>query len=342
MRFILPVVLSTFIGGVHAGTSDTDVLSTTNNSRSVYLEFKDSSAVFAQSTKQLSGSIDHYCETPNNQSIQEVRNSWHSAMLNWNRLQGFDRGPIEALEKNWSIQFWPDKKNTTGRKMQNLVNENKPISVDDIANSSVTVQGLGAIEWLYFEPKSPLSSDSVTTCHLASVISENLDNNATFIAQAWNVNPWVELDEQEWTQEYVSLLSNQLDFSMKKLSRPLAKIGQPRPYFSESWRSHSSLDNLQSNVESFKSIYFANGNGMHAALINQGHADLAARIENQINLLAENWPEESSLFRSLQSKDGYREILSVYNKFEYLKYLVSEELAVNLGVVVGFNSTDGD
>ena len=342
MRFILPVVLSTFIGGVHAGTSNTDFLATTNNSRSVYLEFKDSSAAFVQSTNELSSKIGHYCETPNNQLIQEVRNSWHSAMLNWNRLQGFDRGPIEALEKSWSIQFWPDKKNTTGRKMQNLVNENKPISVDDIANSSVTVQGLGAIEWLYFEPKSPLSSDSVTTCHLASVISENLDNNATFIAQAWNVNPWVELDEQEWTQEYVSLLSNQLDFSMKKLSRPLAKIGQPRPYFSESWRSHSSLDNLQSNVESFKSIYFANGNGMHAALINQGHADLAARIENQINLLAENWPEESSLFRSLQSKDGYREILSVYNKFEYLKYLVSEELAVNLGVVVGFNSTDGD
>ena len=61
-----------------------------------------------------------------------------------------------------------------------------------------------------------------------------LDNKAQIIADSWAENPWKSLEVTEWESEYISLLSNQLDYSMKKLSRPLAKIGQPRPYFSES------------------------------------------------------------------------------------------------------------
>ncbi|MBF4301886.1 iron-regulated protein A, partial [Vibrio anguillarum] len=43
-----------------------------------------------------------------------------------------------------------------------------------------------------------------------------------------------------------------------------------------------------------------------------------------------------------QTKTGYREVLALYNKFEQLNYLLHDEVAVELGVVIGFNATDGD
>ena len=43
-----------------------------------------------------------------------------------------------------------------------------------------------------------------------------------------------------------------------------------------------------------------------------------------------------------QSKEGYRVAYAQYNKLEQLKYLIHEEVAIKLGVVIGFNATDGD
>ena len=56
----------------------------------------------------------------------------------------------------------------------------------------------------------------------------------------------------------------------------------------------------------------------------------------------ETWPEDKSLFAALQTKEGYRMVLAQYNKLEQLKYLIHEEVAIELGVVIGFNATDGD
>ena len=56
-------------------------------------------------------------------------------------------------------------------------------------------------------------------------------------------------------------------------------------------------------------------------------------------LIAENVQLEIEL---LQSKEGYRVAYAQYNKLEQLKYLIHEEVAIKLGVVIGFNATDGD
>ena len=145
-----------------------------------------------------------------------------------------------------------------------------------------------------------------------------------------------------WTSEYIALLSNQLDYSMKKLSRPLANFGNPRPYFAESWRSKASMQNLKANIEAMQSLYFAQGNGLDSLLRERGKSLLADSIKNQFETTLTTWPTEQSLFDLLQTKEGYRLAYSQFNKLEQLKYLIHEEVAVELGVVIGFNATDGD
>lgn len=97
---------------------------------------------FYRQTELLSQSFADYCSAPT-QEASEVRQQWHQTMLSWMALQGQERGLAAALEQSWNVQFWPDKKNTTGVKMSALTRREQSWSVDEIAVQSVTVQGLG-------------------------------------------------------------------------------------------------------------------------------------------------------------------------------------------------------
>ncbi|NOH83941.1 imelysin family protein [Vibrio sp. 03-59-1] len=288
----------------------------------------------------LNKSMKSFCS--NGADLSDLKRYWQASMAAWMHLQGQERGPVKALEQSWNVQFWPDKKNTTGRKMSQLVSYDKSWTAEEISNQSVTVQGLGAIEWMLYDAQSPLLTNKGETCSSATAISQNLQNRTSQIRQAWLINPWTSMNEAQWNSEYVSLLSNQLEYSMKKLSRPLAKMGHPRAYFSESWRSASSLSNLKENLKAMQAIYFANGSGLDAILRARDKGELADRITLQFDMAIDTWPEQDSLFNMLQTKSGYQNVLAQYNKLEQLKYLIHEEVAIELGVVIGFNATDGD
>ncbi|WP_260261839.1 imelysin family protein [Vibrio intestinalis] len=321
-------------------TSQTVVADDTSHvSRSVYLVEFNAAQKFDVQASQLEQSMTDFCE--GNSDVQTVQRHWHSTMESWMALQGQERGPQAALAQSWNVQFWPDKKNTTGRKMSALIKQDKQWQAQEIAKQSVTVQGLGSIEWLLYDKQSDIASNQ-STCHTAVAISENLANNAHTIASSWQVNPWLELDQKGWDSEYIALLSNQLDYSMKKLSRPLAKVGKPRPYFAESWRSKTSMSNLKANIAAMQALYLANGEGLDNLLRTRGKQQLADSIVHQFEYTLETWPTEASLFDLLQTKQGYQTVLAQYNKLEQLNYLIHEEVAIELGVVIGFNATDGD
>ncbi|KJY84908.1 iron-regulated protein A [Vibrio galatheae] len=332
-------IAMTMIGCQTTQTGAVEPQNTSHVSQSVYeVEFLSAQAFKHQST-QLSQAMSAYCASTT--ELEALKGQWHQTMLAWMALQGQERGPEQALAQSWNIQFWPDKKNTTGRKMGGLVKQKHALTQSEIAMQSVTVQGLGAIEWLLFDTTSNLAPSS-TTCITAQAITANIELNAAKIAEAWSENPWTALDQKQWQSEYIALLSNQLEYSMKKMSRPLAAFGKPRPYFAESWRSETSMQNLKANIEAMQTLYFANGLGIDAALREKGKVALADSIANQFAMTIETWPNNESLFDLLQTKKGYQNVYAQYNKLEQLKYLIHEEVAIELGVVIGFNATDGD
>ncbi|XAW88589.1 imelysin family protein [Vibrio sp. CDRSL-10 TSBA] len=367
LKSITPVALALLVSACQSNGSGQGQPQQTNHiSQPVYLAEYQAAYRFKNEAEQLQRAMNNFCGSVDlsdgklsvsddqanisgeqvNRSNEQVYSSneqlkqqWHSTMLAWMALQGQERGPAAALEQSWNVQFWPDKKNTTGRKMQALLKQNQSWSSADIAQQSVTVQGLGALEWALYDSQSPLMSAPEKACPAVTAISENLATKAAIIEQAWQQNPWTKMDEPTWQSAYIALLSNQLEYSMSKMSRPLANIGQPRPYFSESWRSKTSMLNLKANIEAMQTLYLSSLDGeLRARKLD----DLADRVKTQYANLVSTWPQNPSLFDMLQSKDGYRDVLSQYNKLEQLKYLLHDEVAVELGVVIGFNSSDGD
>ncbi len=316
---------------------------TSHPSQQVYRVQFESSKQFSERAHDLARQMAMSCgvEGVPDDAQERLKTKWLDTLDAWMALQGQERGPEQALELSWNVQFWPDKKNTTGRKMSQLVQSSRSWSQAEIANKSVTVQGLGSIEWLLYDAKSDYFTHA-TTCQTGAAIASNLATHAQAIHQAWGENPWRDSDIGKWHSEYIALLSNQLEYSMKKLSRPLAKVGQPRPYFVESWRSRTSLSHLKTNVMALQSLYFANGSGLDQILRQRGKQELADRIRNQFSITLSTWPQQASLFDALQTKTGYQMVLAQYNKLEQLKYLIHEEVAIELGVIIGFNATDGD
>ena len=322
-----------------AGIEKSRPQSTSHESQNVYKIQFASAKRFNDAMQQLHDDSVQYCRA--NRSLEQVKATWRQGMESWMHLQGQERGPVTALEQNWNIQFWPDKKNTTGRKMAAATKVDS-WDMASVQAQSVTVQGLGSVEWLLYDTASTISVGGTKECSLLAAVTESLVDRSNTIVEAWRINPWSELDTKAWHAEYLAMLSNQLDYSMKKLSRPLAKIGSPRPYFSESWRSNSSLSNLKENVIAMQSLYLAQGDGLDAILRAEGEVALADNILHQFEDTLETWPKESSLFEMLQTKEGYRTALAQFNKLEQLKYLINEEASIKLGVVIGFNATDGD
>ncbi|MEZ9302771.1 imelysin family protein [Vibrio breoganii] len=272
-------------------------------------------------------------------SLNALQNQWHETMLAWMPFQGQNNGPNEIHDLAWKVQFWPDKKNTTGRQIKAQLSSNPHISSKELANLSATLQGLSAIEWLLYDDAAQ-ESNLENRCALGITISQRLLQTSITVRDAWSINPWKDLEKKQWNVEYISMLNDQLDYMQKKLSRPLAKIGKPRPYFTESWRSQTSYANLFANWQGINALVHA-PNGL-IDILQDVDPVLAESISSTIKSTVNNWPIDASLFADLGSAQGYQRALAQYNKIEYVHYLIATEAAMKLGIVVGFNSTDGD
>lgn len=331
-------VISLSVAAVMALTGCNDQQKTMSSA--IHQQHLQSAEQFAVATRQLNEELAQLCQSYGESQLQDTQQSWQQVMVQWMALQGREKGSEEALALSWQIQFWPDKKNTTGRKLNQLLKQDKPWTAADIAQQSVVVQGLGAIEWFLYEQQAKLKGEK--GCQLVDAIGDRLQQSGERLAVAWQNDPWQQMTPELALGEYLGALNNQLDYSMKKLSRPLGKPGSPKPYQVESWRSQTSLNNLKANVEAMQQLYLAGGNGLDALLRQRGLAGTADRIANRFASLLESWPGTAAMVPMLKTREGYRELLNIYNGLEYIQIALQDDVAPELGIVVGFNATDGD
>ncbi|MDO6707369.1 imelysin family protein [Photobacterium sp. 1_MG-2023] len=309
-------------------------------SAAIHQQHQQAAAQLLTSAEQLASAVENYCQTPSAQALTNSRNAWQQLMQHWMTFQGREKGSEAALALSWQIQFWPDKKDITGRKMAQLLAQDTTWTAKALSEQSVAVQGVGAMEWLLYD--HPERLQDVHGCALAVAIGQRLHQSGDSLQQVWQQNPWQAMTPQMALGEYVGALTNQLDFAMKKLSLPMGKPGQPRPYQAESWRSQTSLANLKANVLAMQALYLADGQGLDALLRARGETALADRLAGQFRSLLTDWPQGAGLGALLKTRDGYRSLISLNNGLEYIRYALHDEVSPALGIVVGFNATDGD
>jgi predicted lipoprotein len=205
-------------------------------------------------------------------SLANTKKAFHHSMNTWQLIQNIYFGPIEIGMRHNSIQFWPDKKNHTGKQLNKLIlsKNEAAISVDGFYKNSVSVKGLPAIERLLFNTKTLENfKENPFSCGVMVAIARYLSNTSASLHEEWvttmlpqfkdakQINGYYEDDIDAATTLLKTLVEPIEIIRDLKLDSPLGsehdKVAFKRL---ESWRSQRSLENIKLNIHSIESFFF--------------------------------------------------------------------------------------
>lgn len=291
------------------------------------------------------------------QVLQEMKPLWRATMSAWQELQWINFGPVIEQNRQWRLQFWPDKKNIVGRKMKNLLTLSA-VSQQDLEQAGVLVQGLPAMEYLLYDAEATKAPSAALRCEISARIAYAIKQTSAELAEAWpqyakgfikaqrvatseedpTVNPHVNITISSLSQ-FLSQVADQ------KLKSPFA-INLSRSangYFLESWRSQSSLDNVSENLSGIEKVYHQGG--LKGYLIAKRQPAIAKQIEQQLAAARKTIDQyDFAFFQQLSSPEdkSFARIVPLFNSLHQLAVTVEKDLIHALGIQVGFNASDGD
>ncbi|PIE25147.1 MAG: hypothetical protein CSA60_01255 [Neptuniibacter caesariensis] len=315
----------------------------------VYQDLAKQSGALEKQTQQL-------CKVPTQKTLDLTRTQFKHTLDAWEAAQHINFGPIELLMRNFSIQFWPDKKNLTSKQLNKLLAEKDPNSLTDEAlqTASIAVKGLPAIERILYaqEALTKIQQDSYR-CQLLHAVSNYVKDQSKSTYQEWQSFKH-EFDYVESEDGlYGSAQAATVDL-MKALIEPLAvvrdlKILHPlgtkkaKPRRLENWRSQSALRNLQTNISTLHHMYSGiSGVSLKSVLTEQGAEDLATDIENQFILLEKALEQlPAPLSKHIHEAEVREQLFLISEHIEKLGKKFAKGMKL-LEIQLGFNSRDGD
>ncbi|WP_022962609.1 imelysin family protein [Halopseudomonas pelagia] len=298
----------------------------------------------AQTSSALHQQVVQHCTADNadkGPALKALRNDWLTAFLAWQRIRFIDFGPIEQNSMAWQFQFWPDSKNLIARQVDGLLKDTGSLSAQTLATASVAVKGFPAMEYLLFDENATSAAPRV--CDLLVAISGQISANATAVASQWAAFKPHYLTEASYDFTTISAAMHALDILRNaRLGAPMGLQGKKRrnPYLADAWRSEQSLTTLKASLQGLQSDFLPGfATLMHAAgqdqLLTQFEHALAASLDRLEQLPA-------GMSESLNNDSGYRSLQLLFVDIDRLASLLEGPIASELGIVKGFNSSDGD
>ncbi|HIZ51867.1 MAG TPA: imelysin family protein [Candidatus Pseudomonas excrementavium] len=305
----------------------------------------DGYATLATSTADLDQAATSYCATPSAERRQALETAWAQAFDSWQAVRFVDFGPIEQDNLAWQFQFWPDAKNTVARKVNLWLGSEQSIGVEQLKADSVAVKGFPALEYLLFDPLAakaqPLPEERA--CELVTAISSLLQYNATQLQEQWQAFRPHYLGTEQFQNTTVLAAMHGLDILRnKRLAAPMGLEGKPRrnPYISDAWRSEHSLAGIRASLVGLQQYFLP---GLRQLLSSEEGAELVERLDQQLTATVARLERQSADMQTLLADDdGYRNLQLIFIEVDKLNQLLSGNIASELGIIRGFNSSDGD
>ncbi len=311
----------------------------------------------AKASKNLALIVEAACRTDDGVNTPTITKSFTDVVSAWVAVQHIRFGPVTEENRYERIAFWPDPKNLTSRQLNRVLlkRDETATSAESLAKKSIALQGLTALERLMTMAPAETREDGIFRCRYARAITENLVRMTGAVDAAWQAdkvfvntlkqtgpqNPLYR-DDREAALEILKALSGGLQFlHERKLQAPLSdSIEKARPKRAEFWRSGTTLAALDAHFETLLELYMASG---ISAYIKSVDADLDVTLKDSyqqalVTLKAVDKPfVEAAADKALRPKLDYLRFLS-----EDLYLRSSGNLAIALGLSLGFNALDGD
>ncbi len=183
-------------------------------------------------------------------------------------------------------------------------------------------------------------------CEVLSAVTRHMARNARGgLADSWASFKQHYLDTGPYRDTTIKAGMTALEIlEERRLAQPMGGLrggnGKRNPYITDAWRSGQSLMAVEATVAGLEKFYLP---GLITLLKTDGEARLAERIQRQFEEVADNFPEAHAAMATLmESDERFRILQGLFVDVSQLSTLVNDEAAVALGVVRGFNSSDGD
>ncbi|GGD02699.1 imelysin family protein [Halopseudomonas salina] len=301
---------------------------------------------FVISSEALQERARAYCQAPDNHQVTTIRDAWLSAFLDWQRIRFVDFGPIEQDNIAWQLQFWPDSKNLIARKTDQWLQGEQLIDAASIASDSVAAKGFPALEYVLFDPRVVNAGHALPAkraCDFLQTVSAQIHTNAMRLQAGWTSFELHFLSRPEYVHTTVLAAMHSLEILRdKRLAAPmgLGSTTRRNPYIADAWRSGESLATMHATLAGLQTYFLP---GLVILLEERKLTPLAEQFRKQLSATLarlENMP--AALTPLLESDDGYRQLQLLYIDVDRLTTLLNGSIASELGIIKGFNSSDGD
>jgi predicted lipoprotein len=297
-------------------------------------------AQLATEAGQLSEALNQYCAAPGATGQADVRQQWTAAFMAWQAVRFVEFGPVEQDSMGWQMQFWPDKKNLIARKSQMLLRRETPVTAETLANEGVAVKGFPALEYLLFEHEAKNGPGSA--CPVVAVIGNQLEANAGTLVQNWQQFESHFESRDAYTSDMVKSAIHATEIIRdKRLGEPMGLSGSNRRvhFLADAWRSEQSLATIQASLEGLNDYFIP---GLEQVLKDLAPELLQETRERLTTALEKARALPPGMKALLNNDEGYAQLQSLFISLDALVIHLNDTLAVELGIVKGFNSSDGD
>ncbi|KXS53528.1 MAG: hypothetical protein AWU57_2093 [Marinobacter sp. T13-3] len=297
-------------------------------------------------TQAFAQRAQRWCASPTSEGRKEVEQAWQEAFLAWQAVRFVDFGPVEANNRAWQFQFWPDSKNLIARKARYLLSADDAPAPSTIEDAGVAAQGFPMAEYLLFDETLNNSDQALPaerSCRVLTLVAGHIGNNTEELLNDWQAFEEPYLSNDQYRDASVRAGMNALEIlEERRLAQPmgLRGTGKRSVYTADAWRSGKSLATVQATLEGLEQYFLPS---LLPLLRNSGQPELADRIEAQFEEVLENFPALDTPMAPLLANDReFARLQGLWVDVSQLTTLVNDQAAVAIGVVRGFNSSDGD
>lgn len=314
---------------------------------------------FAGEARLTHDLIEALCEKPNATMLGAVRDQFGALVTNWSRIETVRFGPVLKDNRLERILFWPDRRSIGLRQVQAVLATKDQTAIHPLTlrQKSVALQGLGALEFTLFGTGSDqlITSDGTFRCTYARTIADALTMTGDEIANDWKApegiahhmrNPSPEWDdyrtEREVLQELLGVWVHGAELIRDTRIKPFfADTAKASKYKSALfWRSNLTIPAIRANASGMRDLFIVSGlsDALSPEMRWAGGA-LIFEFENFDRTASEVVLPiiEAVIDGEARSKINYLLILT-----GSLQNLTIDQIAVELGLSVGFSALDGD
>jgi predicted lipoprotein len=315
-------------------------------------------AAFRQQAEATASAMATLCEVPGTDSRQAAEERFGDLVRAWSRIELVRFGPVVEDNRLEKILFFPDRRGIALRQVQAILGteDQTATSADSLADKSVAVQGLGALEFVLYgtDAETLATPDGAFRCAYGLAIAQNLAAIASSIDAAWADETGITArltapapenpayrSPTDSLQEIVGTFVHGLEAIRDlRLNPPIGEsAAEARPNLFLFRRSGLTLASLQGNFDGIRDLFAASD---LAALLPAPQSYMETSINFELANADRTLAELSEPLTDAVASPQRQALTYLLIVTGSLQDLFDAQLSPTLGLSSGFSSLDGD